>query len=97
MIANGHGLPPAAEFKNFSGHAALQIHFYLTARPTRSRLAANRVLAAVPPTVSLIRHKIYTTNQFLQRESKQRSLRRYGFQYFLPLLVFSTASPATKA
>jgi hypothetical protein len=43
MAYNDHGLPPAVEFKDFSADcvprsfsgagAALQIHFYLSARP----------------------------------------------------------------
>ena len=47
MACNVHGLLPAVEFKDFSGRAPLQIQFYLWARPTRCRLAANRVLAVV--------------------------------------------------
>jgi hypothetical protein len=48
MAANVHGLLLAGKLENFSGRAPQRIHFYLWARPTRRRLAANRLLDAYP-------------------------------------------------
>ncbi len=47
ITANGQGLPQAVKSNDTSGRAALQIYFYLTARPTRCRLAASPLLAEV--------------------------------------------------
>jgi len=47
MAHNDHGLLPAVEFKKSSGRGAQQIYFYLSARPARRRLAANRCCAFV--------------------------------------------------
>jgi hypothetical protein len=45
MTHNVRGLPQAVELNDTSGRAAQQIYFYLTARPTRCRLAASLMLA----------------------------------------------------
>jgi hypothetical protein len=47
VAPNVQGLPQAVELDDASGRAALQIYFYLTAKPTRGRLAASLMLAAV--------------------------------------------------
>jgi len=44
IAGNVQGLPQAADLDDTSGRAAQQIYFYLSARPTRCRLAASHVL-----------------------------------------------------